>query len=102
MSKQYQDKELDNLFANHVFAGRTLEEINKLKKSELDKLDDLKSKVAQLIAQKQLEVLNAIGEPALQDVGLMQPDQYEGGVTINSWYRNRIADLTKQEAGDVV
>lgn len=47
--------ELRDLFANYAFSGKTLEEVNKLKKSELDKLDDLRDSIDQLIQRKETE-----------------------------------------------
>ncbi len=46
--------------------------------------------------RQKLELLNSIGEPTLHDVGLMQPDQYEGGIIINKWWKERIEILKRQ------
>jgi hypothetical protein len=58
---------------------------------------DTAEKLMALISQKIIEAYAAIGEPTLQDVGLMQPDQYEGGKIINEWYKKRIATLTTKQ-----
>ena len=49
--------------------------------------------VMSIIRTEKLKLLAEIGEPKLGDVGLMQPEQYEGGVIINDWYKNRISKL---------
>ncbi len=61
------------------------------------KLDEIMQFIESAATRREQEALKSIGEPTLQDVGLMQPDQYEGGVIINKWYQDRIAHLTPKE-----
>lgn len=50
-------------------------------------------KVIDLIRSEKLKLLEEVGEPKLDDVVLMQPEQYAGGVIIDEWYKNRINKL---------
>ena len=49
--------------------------------------------VKQIIRTEKLKLLAEIGEPKLKDAINMKPEQYEGGVIINDWYKNRISKL---------
>lgn len=63
-----------------------------------DSLHGLRDEVLSLVHSEVRAVLDGIGEPTLQDVGLMQPDQYEGGKIINDWWKSCIeAERKKYE-----
>ena len=49
--------------------------------------------VMSIIRTEKLKLLAEIGEPKLKDAINMKPEQYEGGVIINDWYKNRISKL---------
>lgn len=46
--------------------------------------------------RQKAELLESIGGPTLQDVGKMQPEQYQGGLIIDKWYKARIEEMRKQ------
>ena len=58
-----------------------------------DNLESIAKFVEAIIRTEKLKLLAEIGEPKFGDVVLMQPEQYEGGVIINDWYKNRINEL---------
>ena len=49
--------------------------------------------IIDVIRTEKLKLLAEIGEPKLKDAINMKPEQYEGGVIINDWYKNRISKL---------
>ena len=49
--------------------------------------------ISALIRTEKQKLLAEIGEPKLNDAINMRPEQYEGGVIINDWYKNRISKL---------
>ena len=54
--------------------------------------------IINLVNSEVRQVLESINEPTLEDIGLMPPEQYEGGKIINAWWKKRIeAERKKHE-----
>lgn len=77
-----QDKELREKIHSALFAD-DFPILNDIEKDAVDR-------ILALIRTEKLKLLAEIGEPKLEDAINMKPEQYEGGVIINDWYKNRI------------
>lgn len=79
----------------HEAYGSEYEELTVVTKWTHDELVDeiIMPAINALIRTEKLKLLAEIGEPKLEDAINMKPEQYEGGVIINDWYKNRISEM---------
>lgn len=74
------------------WGGGTIEFEREVDISYLLRVDSVK----EIISQEVIRVLEEVPEPTLNDVGLMQPDHYDGAIIINDYWKSAIQTKIKE------